>query len=195
MEYNKQLLHRFMTEKVAVHVKTQEKYNQFMKLLEKETDIIWQTGLKPTEHDYWNSNGRNTVIYGNYGLAFGNIQDVNCHGYTVIELSDLIKEENNMKYRQKPVVIEAFQYDGDLKGSDGNWYVPQWAEDAFKNETLFYDSSEEDTPPWELFIKSLEGNIHVSVGDYIIKGVNRELYPCKPDIFEKTYEKVEGEIL
>ena len=100
-----------------------------------------------------------------------------------------------MKYRKKPVVIEAFQYDGDLMGSDGNYYVPQWAEDAFKNETLFYDSSEEDTPPCELFIKSLECNIHVSVGDYIIKGVNGELYPCKKDIFEKTYEKVEGEIL
>lgn len=100
-----------------------------------------------------------------------------------------------MKYRTKPVVIEAFQYDGDLKGSDGNWYVPQWAEDASKNEILFYDSYGEDTPPCDLFIKSLEGNIHVSVGDYIIKGVNGELYPCKPDIFEKTYEKVEGEIL
>ena len=42
-----------------------------------------------------------------------------------------------MKYRTKPVVIEAFQYDGDLKGSDGNWYVPQWAEDASKNEKRF----------------------------------------------------------
>jgi len=40
----------------------------------------------------------------------------------------------------------------------------------------------------ELFIKTLEGIHHASVGDYIIQGVNGELYPCKPDIFEKTYD-------
>ena len=42
-----------------------------------------------------------------------------------------------------------------------------------------------------LHIKTLEGNHHVSVGDYVIKGVQGELYPCKPDIFEQTYELVE----
>ena len=96
-----------------------------------------------------------------------------------------------MKYRKKSVVIETFQYDGDLMGSDGNYYVPQWAENAFKNAIIFYDSYGENTPPCELFIKTLEGDIHVSVGDYIIKGVQGELYPCKKDLFEETYEKVE----
>ena len=43
----------------------------------------------------------------------------------------------------------------------------------------------------EWYIKTLEGNMKVSKYDYIIKGVNGEFYPCKPDIFEKTYEKVE----
>ena len=43
----------------------------------------------------------------------------------------------------------------------------------------------------ELYIKTLEGIHHVSIGDYIIKGVKGELYPCKPDIFEQTYEVVE----
>ena len=42
----------------------------------------------------------------------------------------------------------------------------------------------------ELFIETLEGIHHVSVWDYVIKGVNGELYPCKPDIFEKTYENI-----
>ena len=37
-----------------------------------------------------------------------------------------------MKYRKKPVVIEAFQYDGDLKDKNGNWYVPKWASEAFE---------------------------------------------------------------
>lgn len=43
----------------------------------------------------------------------------------------------------------------------------------------------------DVFINTLEGTHHASVGDYIIKGVHGELYPCKPYIFEKTYEKVD----
>jgi hypothetical protein len=42
-----------------------------------------------------------------------------------------------------------------------------------------------------LLIYTLEGTMRASIGDYIIKGVNEELYPCKPDIFNLTYEKVE----
>jgi hypothetical protein len=57
-----------------------------------------------------------------------------------------------MKYRKKPVVIEAYQTDK------------------------------------ELDIETLEGTMHASVGDYIITGVRGEKYPCKPDIFEQTYE-------
>lgn len=59
-----------------------------------------------------------------------------------------------MKYRKKPVIIEAYQTDK------------------------------------EMDIETLEGTMHASVGDYIITGVNGEQYPCKPDIFEKTYEPV-----
>lgn len=95
-----------------------------------------------------------------------------------------------MKYRKKPVVIEAFQYEGDLKDFNGKWYVPEWAKKAYENGTMYYDSMSEAEPPCELFIKTLEGVNHVSVSDYIICGVNGELYPCKPDIFEKTYEAV-----
>lgn len=93
-----------------------------------------------------------------------------------------------MKYRKKPAVIEAFQYDGDLKGSNGKYYVPQWAVEALENGTMFYDSLNENEPPCELFIRTLEGVHHVSVNDFIIQGVQGELYPCKPDIFEQTYE-------
>lgn len=95
------------------------------------------------------------------------------------------------KYRKKPVVIEAFQYDGDLKGSDGKYYVPEWAVKAFEEKMMFFDGMNSDSPPTELFIKTLEGVHHASVGDYIICGVDGELYPCKPGIFEKTYELVE----
>ena len=96
---------------------------------------------------------------------------------------------NKMKYRKKPVVIEAFQYDGDLMGRDG-WYVPAWAIKAFQDGVMYYASATPEAPPYDLFIKTLEGTHHVSVNDYVIQGVNGELYPCKPDIFEKTYEPV-----
>ena len=95
------------------------------------------------------------------------------------------------KYRKKPVIIEAFQYDGDLKDTNGNYYVPEWAVKAYEDRTLFYGAEDSESPPCELFVKTLEGHMLVSVGDYIIQDVNGELYPCKPDIFEKTYEPVE----
>ena len=44
-----------------------------------------------------------------------------------------------------------------------------------------------------VFIRTLEGDMKISNGDYIIKGVNGEFYPCKPDIFEKTYERVDDD--
>lgn len=87
-----------------------------------------------------------------------------------------------MKYRKKPVVIEAFNYD-----KYGNHYVPQWGVEAYRNGVLFYSGEAND----ELFINTLEGVYPVSVGDYIVRGVSGELYPCKPDIFERAYEEVE----
>lgn len=95
------------------------------------------------------------------------------------------------KYRKKPVEIEAFQYDGDLKGTDGNYYVPDWAVKAFENGIMYYGNLVPGDVPCELFIDILEGVYHVSINDWVIRGVNGELYPCKPDIFEKTYELVE----
>lgn len=92
----------------------------------------------------------------------------------------------NMKYRKKPVVIEAIQWTGlnleEIK--------------EFAGESLTYDIIDD---AWELGkgrphvfmkIKTLEGDMKVSKKDFIIKGVNGEVYPCKPDIFEKTYEEV-----
>lgn len=98
-----------------------------------------------------------------------------------------------MKYRKKPVVIEAFQYDGDLKNSDGEYRVPDWAIEAFESGVMHHYSPYKypDDTALELFIDTLEGTHYVSVGDYIIRGVQGELYPCKPDIFRETYEEVE----
>ena len=89
-----------------------------------------------------------------------------------------------MKYPKKPVVIEAFQFDGDFKYSNGEFYVPSWAIEAYESGVLYFIGP-------ELYVKTLEGDHHASHLDYVIRGVNGEIYPCKPDIFEKTYEKAE----
>ena len=90
-----------------------------------------------------------------------------------------------MKYRKKPVVIEAFQYDEDLITIYSIGRIPEWAKDAIDDGVIFADEYA------KVYIKTLEGNMLANVDDYIIQGINGELYPCKPDIFEKTYELVE----
>ena len=86
-----------------------------------------------------------------------------------------------MKYRKKPIVIEAMKWDG----SDN---VLLW---VAKSDRELQVNFQNDEP--SLFIKTLEGTHEAKFGDFIIKGVQGEYYPCKPDIFEATYEKVEGE--
>ena len=89
-----------------------------------------------------------------------------------------------MKYRKKPVEIEAIKYVGGTAFS-GVFAeeIPDWLREAFKNNTMHWVKD-------ELYIKTLEGDHRVSDGDYVIRGVKGELYPCKPDIFEMTYEPV-----
>ena len=93
------------------------------------------------------------------------------------------------KFRKKPVVIEAIQV---CKMDDNNKTIhftepqPEWLIEARYNGTFFYDF---ETNDW--FIETLEGNHKISEGDFIIQGVQGELYPCKPDIFEQTYEPAE----
>lgn len=81
-----------------------------------------------------------------------------------------------IKYRKKPVVVEAVQFIDN----------PNSIEDLsrFMDETVISYAGEEPV----VLIKTLEGTMMANVGDWIIKGVNGEFYPCKPDIFEKTYE-------
>ena len=91
-----------------------------------------------------------------------------------------------MKYRKKPVVVEAIQWNGlnleEIK--------------EFVGDSLIYNISDaawkvgKDAPTVHIKIKTLEGTMIAQAGDYIIRGVNGEIYPCKADIFEKTYEVV-----
>ncbi len=83
------------------------------------------------------------------------------------------------KFVKKPVVIEAIQYDGANITEVENFV-------GGKLPTVM--NSNKDT---QLVVSTLEGDMKISKKDYVIKGVNGEFYPCKPDVFEKTYDVVE----
>jgi len=85
-----------------------------------------------------------------------------------------------MKYRKKPIVIEATQWDESEK-------TLKEIGCGFASKSGYTYRPDECT---RLIIKTLEGSMNVSKGDWIIKGIKGEFYPCKPDIFEATYDKV-----
>ena len=88
------------------------------------------------------------------------------------------------KYRKKPVVIEAVQLTPDMMPPD--WLVTAQSTGIFCQRR----NADGDTY-W--CIKTLEGEMKISPKDWIIKGIKGELYPCKPDVFERTYEDYERE--
>ena len=105
-----------------------------------------------------------------------------------------------MKYRKKPVVIEAVQFTREMAEGiqtlpDGvkfcqrslaaNGKFPEYCNDGIylKNFTTCHRH----------IIETLEGNFRVDIGDWVIKGIKGEFYPCKPDIFEMTYEQADCE--
>lgn len=99
-----------------------------------------------------------------------------------------------MKFRKKPVVIEAIPYP--LAEFADNPFIfheeiPEWLSTAINDGTIYPEFRGEDY--WYLVIKTLEGRMTVSPGDFIIRGVQGEIYPCKPDIFNETYEVVADE--
>lgn len=93
-----------------------------------------------------------------------------------------------MFYRKKPVVIEAVQWN---EANTNEIF-------RFVGTSLVVEEHGHAKTTFEMYslsIKTLEGIMYISPFDYVIKGVNGEFYPCKPDIFEKTYEGVkDGDI-
>lgn len=86
-----------------------------------------------------------------------------------------LKETSPKKYKTKPCEIEAIQYDGS----------------NIKEIRNFIGKSFEVRTVEGIYIRTLEGIMRASVGDYVIKGLRGEFYPCKPDVFEKKYELIE----
>ncbi len=88
------------------------------------------------------------------------------------------------KYRKKPLIIEAIQWDGDDRGIV-----------AFELKEMgchfSYGACIEDGDKFELLIHTSEGTMTAEIGDYVIKGIKGEFYACKPNIFEESYEALE----
>lgn len=90
-----------------------------------------------------------------------------------------------MKYRKKPVVIEAIQITGEFQNFDA---ICEWAGVDFSADTDYAVCKKaRGDMVAKVYIDTLEGQMTAKVGDYLIKGIQGEFYPCKPDIFEKTY--------
>ena len=78
-----------------------------------------------------------------------------------------------MKFKKKPVTVEAAKF-----------YMDDLLKGKLKWQGIVYLGGD------GAFIDTLEGRMKVSEGDWIIKGVKGEYYPCKPDVFERTYDKI-----
>jgi hypothetical protein len=92
-----------------------------------------------------------------------------------------VKNKFMSKFRKKPVIIEAVQMTKQMRNDLGpfpDWALPHLT--ASRTEKI--ENSEVVT------VRTLEGDLHVSDDDWLIRGVKGEVYPCKPDIFEATYE-------
>lgn len=85
------------------------------------------------------------------------------------------------KYKKKPIIIEAIQFNNERSIYD---METRWGYN-------FIAAASYSTPITTVSIDTLDGNMKVSPGDWVIRGVNGEFYPCKHEIFEKTYELVE----
>jgi hypothetical protein len=86
-----------------------------------------------------------------------------------------------MKYRKKPVVIDAHQWDGNLEAA------MKWVEGVSPDPTTYLQF---DAILRRLFVVTLEGKMQVPHGNFIIRGVRGELYSCEPNIFKETYDVV-----
>lgn len=98
-----------------------------------------------------------------------------------------------MKFKKKPVVIEAFQMTEARRQDNAEW--PEWLNVAWNKEhdeigAVFPVDFPNSDGTDQLVIYTLEGLHLVGFGDWIIQGIQGELYPCKPEIFEKTYDPV-----
>ena len=131
-----------------------------------------RTALVRSTHENWNREHK------------GGYDDYTVGSQAILDL--FTNKGGMMKYRKKPVVIEAFKWIGGVDQEDD----PKWIVEAIKKGDVRFQREGERAVTMR--IDTLEGTRAAMPGDYIIQGIKGELYPCKPDIFELTYERVEA---
>lgn len=93
------------------------------------------------------------------------------------------------QYRKKPVVIEAWRVSELNRSAAGDWNaLPEPIRIAYEKGGWVFGALKDDLRG--IYVPTLEGSLFAAPGDWIIKGVKGEFYPCKPDIFEATYDPV-----
>ena len=119
-----------------------------------------------------------------------------CHYCGALEVTTRLESPQNAckcrfsnikQYRKKPVVVEAMQLNNINAPSAVRWVGEDKARMNLESDAAYQVGKA--PPVFSVIIKTLEGEMKAMPGDYIIKGVNGEFYPCKPDIFAKTYEE------
>jgi hypothetical protein len=96
------------------------------------------------------------------------------------------------KFRKLPVEIEAMRWDGTAEGATPiiDWVLSQGSTATYRcSDPERCSKNDGDTPHW-IMVPTLEGDMCASVGDWVIRGVQGEFYPCKDPIFRATYESV-----
>ena len=104
---------------------------------------------------------------------------------TFVFKTEDVKPYNSMgvgRYRKRPLMVEAFQYDPKL-----NQKFPPWLKQAVIEGTVVVVMEESGL---KMEIKTSEGTLRADISDWIVRGVTGELYPCKPEMFELLYEEV-----
>lgn len=128
---------------------------------------------------FWEPMSLNYFIDHGYLKAVSSIHRLTIDAAAAEKLNKNQKGKHTMKYRKKPVEIEAVRWTG-----ENFTEIENFVGDSLKRENYYCTG--------EVVISTLEGDMKASFGDYIIKGVDGEFYPCKPDIFAKTYTPVEA---
>jgi hypothetical protein len=158
---------------------------------------IQSSNIRKTEYD---TQSKDLVVEFNNGLRYS-YENVPHQVYTQFRMSESqgkyfnSKIAKNYKYKKLPVVIEAFQMTKERKEDHSEW--PVWLNKAYRkyrfDEGSLYNAESSistfRSKKGMFCIHTLEGEHLVQWNDYIIRGVNGELYPCKEEVFLKTYEE------
>lgn len=98
----------------------------------------------------------------------------------------------NYRYQKKPIEVQAFQMTPERFNDNSDW--PEWLNYAWQKENdepgALFNHLNSKTGEGGLAINTLEGRFYIYQHDWIIRGIQGELYPCKPDIFEATYQEL-----